>query len=60
MHSCKFAIKTPLKPKSLSVQGGFCKIVDVGRAKLCFLDDQMGNVSLEYIVSQERKSSEKN
>ncbi len=50
MYSCQFPLKPPRKRKSLTVQGGFCKIVDVGRAKLCLLDDQMGNVRLEVLA----------
>ncbi len=37
MYSCKFAIKLPRKRKSLTVQGDFGKIIDVGRTKSCLL-----------------------
>jgi hypothetical protein len=39
MYSCKIALKLPRKRKSLTVRGGFAKIIDVGKAELCFLDD---------------------
>ncbi len=35
----KFAIKLPRKRKSLTARGGFGKIIDVGRTKLCLLGE---------------------
>jgi hypothetical protein len=43
MYSCKFAINLPRKRKSLTVQGDFGKIVEVGRTELCLLGVYMGN-----------------
>jgi hypothetical protein len=36
----------PRKRKSLTVQGDFDKIIDVGRTELCFLSVYMVNVGL--------------
>jgi hypothetical protein len=37
MYPCQFSIKPYRKRKSLTVQGDFYKIIDVGRTELCFL-----------------------
>ena len=37
MYSCKFSIKLPQERKTLTVQGGFDKIIDVGRSEFCLL-----------------------
>jgi hypothetical protein len=37
MHSFQFPIKPPRKRKTLTVQGDFCKIIDIGRTELCFV-----------------------
>jgi hypothetical protein len=51
MYSCQFPVKSHRKRKSLTVQGDFYKIIDVGRTELCFLSILMGNVRLAYIIA---------
>ena len=47
--SYNFSLKLSRKRKFLTIQGDFCKIIDVGRTELCFLTVEMGNPSCKVL-----------